>query len=200
MKTEHAHVGARGIDTVILVSPQQALDLKAQGIDYVLQYLGSVTPAGVKGILDAGLAFMPVTYANKFNGASTVAQLKTLNLPKGCTVWLDVEGVENVPIADLKKSINNWATEVVAAEFMPGLYVGAGCPLTSVELYQLKVVRYWHSLSKVIDRNGQLAEPSCGWAQYQVYPSVYWENTGVWVDVNFIQKDYRERLPTWVKS
>lgn len=194
-----AVVGARGVDAVTLISTAaQAQGLKNSGIDFVIQYLGSVTAAGVDTILGAGLAFMPVTYADKFDGPKTVAELKALAFPAGCTVWLDVEGVGSTAPTTLKQQINDWATAVQTAGYQPGMYVGAGVPLTSIELYQLKVVRYWHSLSKIVDRNGQLAEPACGFCMYQLYPSITW--AGVWVDVNFVQQDFQGRLPTWVRA
>lgn len=196
--TANANVGARGTDSVTLISTAaQAQSLKAAGVDFCLQYLGSVTSAIIDVILAAGLAFMPVTYADKFDGPTTVNELKALNLPAGCTVWLDVESVTMDPTA-LKTAINNWATAVQAAGFVAGIYVGSGCPLTSAELYQLKVTRYWKAASRILDRNGQLAEPGCGWCMFQGYPS---ETVGtVWSDYDFVWQDYRGRLPSWVKS
>ncbi len=197
--TATATVGARGTDSVTLITTAaQAQALKASGNDFVIQYLGSVTSAIVDIILAAGLAFMPVTYADKWDGPTTVNELKALGLPTGCTVWLDVEGVGAMDPTALKAAINNWATAVQAAGFVAGLYVGSGCPLTSIELYQLKVTRYWHSLSRTVDRNGQDSCPACGWCMYQLFPSVTWG--GVWSDVDFIQQDWQGRLPTWVKA
>lgn len=198
MRTENAFVGARGIDSIILLNDVQCKDLRASGVDFAMQYLGSVTADGVHRILDAGLAFMPVTYANKTNGASAVIHVKGLGLPAGCTVWLDIEGVTDDAVT-IKKKINDWCVEIIAAGYMPGMYVGAGCPLTSIELYSLKTVRYWHSVSRVTDRNGALAEPACGWAMHQLHPpNLKWADTGIIVDVDCIQQDYRGRVPAWV--
>jgi len=196
--TATASVGSRGTDSVTLIkTAAMAQNLKASGIDFCLQYLGSVTSEIIDVILSAGLAFMPVTYADKFNAQATVDELKTLNIPP-CTVWLDVEGVTGMSAQALIAAINTWAIAVQAAGFEAGLYVGAGCPLTSVELYRLKVTRYWHSDSRTVDRNGADSCPACGWCLYQLFPSVTWG--GVWVDVNFVQEDWRGRLPSWVKA
>lgn len=195
--TATGRVGARGTDSLTLIdTAAKAQALKASGIDFALQYLGTVNAAVVDIILDAGLAFMPVTRANHFDGPTAVAQLNALNLSPACTVWLDVEDDATVDPAILKQKINAWATAITAAGFQPGAYIGAACPLTSLELYQLKVTRYWKSQSRILDRNGQLAEPSCGWCMIQTFPSVMW--AGINVDVDIMQEDYRNRLPSWV--
>jgi hypothetical protein len=197
MQTGLAYVGARCTDSVALITAEGAVALRKAGIDGCGQYLGSVTAEGIQGILAAGLGFFPITYADRFNGPTTVAQLQLLNLPSGCTVWLDIESIgSGVPVQTLIQQINLWAVAVLNAGYMPGLYVGPGCLLTSLELYQLKVVRYWHSMSKIIDRNGQLAEPACGYCMYQLFPTQ--TVSGVNVDLNFVQQDWQGRLPVWV--
>ncbi len=198
MKTQVAKVGARGTDSVQSVDSSHAKGLKTAGIDFVVRYLGSVTPVELKGILDAGLAFMAVTYADRFDGAAAVIQLHNLGLPQGCTVWLDIEG-QSIWTMDpllLISKINAWADAVKAAGFMPGLYIGSPQPLTSLELYALHVVRYWRAPSRVMDRHGAPAEPSCAYCMSQLWPSVMW--AGVWTDVNFIGQDYQSRVPSWV--
>ena len=197
--TALGRVGARGTDSLTLIdTPAKAQAMKASSVDFVLQYIGTVTAPVVDIILDAGLAFMAVTRANHFDGASAVAELNALNLSPGCTVWLDVEDDASVDPAVLKQKIDAWAVAITAAGFEAGAYIGAACPLTSVELYKLKVTRYWKSQSRILDRNGELAEPSCGWCMLQTFPSVIWADTGINVDVDIIQQDYRNRLPSWV--
>jgi hypothetical protein len=196
MKTTLSHVGARGIDSVALVSsPEVARRVHASGIDFVLQYLGSVTADIVKTITDASLGFMPVTYANRLDGPKTVAALRGLGLPKGVTVWGDVENRATVDPVVLEATINGWATAVQAEGYEAGLYVGPGCPLTSKELYALRVTRYWHCGARIQDRNMQIAEPECGWCMYQLFPSVTWG--GIFSDIDVVQQDFRGRLPTW---
>jgi Domain of unknown function (DUF1906) len=192
-----AFVGARGTDSVTLLSADAAENLRASSIDFVLQYLGSATAQGVQGILASGLAFMPVTYANRFDGAATVEALHALGLPQGTTVWLDVEEVKD-DAPTTKAKINGWARDVLAAGFQPGLYVGADVGLTSLELYSLAVVRYWRSMSRILDRFGALAEPACGFCMEQCYDTVTWG--GIRADIDFVRKDWRERLPNWVRS
>lgn len=203
MKTETAYVGARGVDSYPFSAggtATQAQALKASGIDFVVGYLGVMSASRVRAITDAGMAFMPVTVANTYDGGHSVAHCKSLSLPLGCTVWLDLEGQTafDTPPEMLWKKINSWASSVKSAGYMPGLYVGSPQPLTSEQLYSLGVVRYWNALSREVDRNRNLAEPKCGWCMWQMYPSVKWRDTGVLVDVNMIGQDFQGRLPSWV--
>jgi hypothetical protein len=203
MKSESAFVGARGVDSYpfsIGGSAQQAIDLKKSGIDFFVGYLGCMNVERMKYILDAGLAFMPVTLAAAYNGKAAVQQCKGLSLPVGTTVWLDVEGKTawETPAPELMTKINTWANDVASAGYVPGIYVGAPQPLSSKELYSLRVVRYWKGIGRTVDKTGSLAEPSCGWCMTQMYPSVHW--AGVFVDVNIIGQDYKTRLPSWARK
>ncbi len=95
MRSERAFVGARGVDSYPFSaggSAQQALALKKSGIDFFVGYPGVMTKPRLNAVLDAGLAFMPVTLAAKYDGAAAVAQCKVLGLPSGVTGWLDLEG------------------------------------------------------------------------------------------------------------
>ena len=192
---EQACVAAQGVDAVTLINADAARALKNKGISYALQYLGTVTPTSLNGLLSAGLAFMPVTYANAFSGTQTVAECKALEVSPGTTVWLDLESVRGLGPASVCSAVNAWADAVQTAGYMPGLYAGSGSLLTNDELYSLHVVRYWKSLSKVIDRHGVYAEPDCGWCMYQLFPSL--SLAGVWVDIDVVQEDYKHRLPFW---
>jgi hypothetical protein len=203
MRSEASFVGARGVDSYpfsVGGLAQQAIDLKKSGIDFFVGYLGTINVQRLKYVLDAGLAFMPVTLAAAYNGKNAVSQCAGLGLPKGCTVWLDVEGkpAYDTPAPDLMRKINDWANDVASAGYQPGVYVGAPQPLTSQELYSLRVVRYWKGIGRTVDKQGALAEPSCGWCMHQMHPSVHW--AGVFVDVNIIGQDYKSRLPTWVRA
>lgn len=203
---EPARIGARGVDTVIVIDSEDKVQKIVEAkIDFVVQYLGSVTRAAVETICGAGLAMMFVTYGSQFDGSKTVVQLRALNLPTGITVWLDVEAVEAMDPIQLRAKINAWAHMLRANGYIPGMYVGPGCPLTSLELYDLAVVRYWHCGAKIIDRNGQLAEPACGFSMIQLFP----ETTigadesgagGLLIDFDVVQKDFQGRLPVWLRA
>jgi len=206
MKSELAKVGARGIDSLPFSqggTAQQARDLFDSGIDFVVGYLGAINATRLGYILDAGMAFMPVTFAGEyFDGAlDELKQLDALGIPKRTTVWLDLEGKKSYewPTQDLIARINEWAKQIINEGYEAGLYIGSPQPLTADELYRLKVTRYWKAPSRVVDRNGISYDgPQCGFCMYQCWPSIMWKDTGVFVDVDFIQQDFRGRLPTWV--
>jgi hypothetical protein len=171
--------------------------MREAGVDFFVGYLGVLNAERLGHLMCAGIAFMPVTLASQYNGTASVNEAQALGLPAGTTVWLDLEGLAafKAQPQELAAKINAWAATVQAAGYEPGLYVGSPQPFTSQELYALGVVRYWRAPSRVMDRNGKLADPSCGWCMSQLWPSVTW--AGVWSDINFVQQDYRGRLPTW---
>ncbi len=197
-------VGARGVDSLPFSNsgtPEQARKLRASGIDFLVGYLGAISPERVAGVLAAGLGFMPVTFGGRatFDGAAAVQACQALGLPTGVTVWLDLEGGEllKVPAQVVAQRVNAWAETMNAAGFEPGLYLGAPQPFTAEELYALKVRRYWKAPSRIFDRNGQVsAGPACGFCVYQLWPQGNWRDSGVFVDVNFVQQDFRGRVPT----
>lgn len=192
-----------GVDTVQKLGSKECEAIKAAGFRFVVRYLGSVSVLELAAILAAGLAFMPVTYAKNYNGGSAVHDLRALSIPAGATVWLDLEGETSAP-ADLIAKINAWASQIEGAGYEPGLYVGAGCVLTSEELFALRVKRYWNSCSREVDRNGKVANPACDYCMDQLRPyncgrdGVPYAVPGVVVDVDVIQQDNKGRLPSWV--
>jgi hypothetical protein len=199
MRAEQAFVGALGADMSTVLTAASAAGLKAEGVRFAVRYLGGMTAAELLGILSAGLALIPVTYADQFDGPSSVAELHALGIPAGCTVFLDVEGIQlGMAPAVLIAKINAWAAALEAGGWQPGLYCGAGSLLTSAELFSLGVVRYWAGMSRIADRNGQLAEPQCGWSMRQLYDTQ--SIAGIEVDVDVIGKDWLGRLPTWVTA
>lgn len=202
MKTEAAKVGARGIDSLPFSmggTAAQAKALKADGIDFVVGYLGVINATRVQYVLDAGLAFMAVTLGGRYDGPTAVQQIKGLGLSENSSVWLDLEGLDafHTDPTVLASKVNDWSKAIVVAKQMPCLYVGVPQPFTSDELWSLATVRYWRGQGSIRDRKGALAEPTrCGWCQTQMYPSVV--RDGVLVDFNIIGQDYLQRVPNWV--
>lgn len=187
-----------GIDTVVKLSAVDCAALRSEGMRFAIRYLGSIDAHELATILGSGLAFMPVTYAKAYNGMSAVGHLRSLGIPEGATVWLDLEGETDLPSAIVAK-VNAWAGQVIAGGYEAGLYVGAGCVLTSEELYGLRVTRYWDSCSRELDRNGKATAPKCDFCVTQLRPF----NTlvgGVTVDVDVVQRDVLGRLPMWVTA
>lgn len=182
--------GSKGCDTVAKLTYMDALKLFDAGFRFVGRYVVSLQAAELSDILRAGLAVSPVSYANSYDPSDEIAALQRLGIPKGVVVWLDVEDAKDDALT-LQQRINTWAKALKAAGYIPGIYVGAGCLLTSIELFALAVERYWHSCSRVVDANGHAAEPVCGWCMYQCTCEV--ERAGVEVDIDFVYADYKGR-------
>lgn len=200
MKAALAPVGAVVVDSYpysVGGTAQHARGLAAAGVDALVGYLGPMTPARLGYLLEAGLAYMPVTVAGAYkNGAADeIARLKALGIPAGVTVWLDLESESRDPAVVIAE-INAWARAIATEGWQPGLYVGVPQPLTSDELWSLATVRYWQGMGSTRDRRSALAEPTrCGWCMTQIFPSM--TVGGVLIDWNMIGQDYLRRLPSW---
>ena len=192
MRAVPAPFPAMGVDCVSTITAASAAALAAAGVQFCVRYLGGLTADELETILVAGLAVSPVTYADRFDAAETLAELQALNVPQGVTVWLDVESVKTDPTSQ----INAWADALSGAGYQPGLYVGANIgppdnPLLAEALYKLRVVRYWASMSNV-------PTPQCGWCLRQLYPTT--KIAGVPVDVDVTQCDWEGRTCTMVSA
>ena len=207
MRTETAFVGARVVDSYPFSTSgtkEQAVALKTRGVEGLAGYLGVIDTSRLRNVIEAGLAFMPLTLAGEyFNGPkATIARAFTLNLPKGCTIWMDLEGNRSflANAKDLSSKINEFARALILEGYIPGLYVGSPQPLTGDELASLAVTRYWCAPSLIIDRAGRTwSEPThIGFCMRQVWPQGNYPGTDVFVDVNMVGQDRKGRLPTWV--
>lgn len=211
MKVELAKVGAVVLDSLPFSqfgTWGMACAWHGAGVSAFCGYLGSIDATRLGYVLDAGLAFMPVSYAGEYEdgAADEIKQIKALGIPQGASVWLDLEGMrafKSDPVV-LAGKVNAWARDIRAAGWMPCLYVGVPQPFTSAELFDLEVQRYWHGQGSVRDRHGLLAEPfrtfqQCrGWNMVQAAPSM--ELGGVMVDYSMVLGDYRGDVPRWVTS
>lgn len=207
MRVQPAFVGARCVDSLPFSQGgtfEQAKALKARGVDCLIGYLGAMNVDRLEHVLLAGLAFQPVTFAGEvFDGAADeLAHLKALGVPRGATVWLDMEGEKclNYPFAELTRLTNAWANAIQNAGYIAGLYTAPPQPFTGPELAKLAVTRYWKSAGRIQDRNGKIwDEPEgCGFCMFQGYPQGLFLDTGVFVDPDMIWHDRKGRVPTWV--
>ena len=190
MQALQAPFPALGVDTITILDAVRCQGLRAAGYAFVVRYLGSLTAPELDTILQSGLLVSVVTYADVWDPERTVAELRALGVPPGCTIWLDLEGIgADVPAQHVIDSVNAWADAVIAAKWEAGLYVGAGCGLAAAQLYSLHVTRYWRSQSMV-------PEPACGFVMTQFQPSI--TVAGTLVDVDVSHEDYRGRRATFV--
>lgn len=204
MIVESAKVGAVMIDSLQFSQSgtlAQAQAFRAEGVKGVYGYLGVINPVRLGFVLQAGLAFMPVTLADHFDGSRAADQLIALGLPQGVTVPLDLEGPSTLKdVQATMAAVHKWCSDLATKRprDIPGLYVGVPQPCTSIELYSLPPRFYWKGMGSIRDRFNNLSEPTCGWAATQVYDSQ--TLAGALVDYDMIGRDFRGRLPTWVRS
>jgi hypothetical protein len=166
--------GTIGFDTDTIISPDVAARLFASGFGFAVRYVSRTYPqsaadlslAEATNILDAGLGLMAVQHCDRQGwspgaalgnayGLAAAENATDVGLPRGVTIWLDLEGpLPSSPAEDVVAFINAWAAQVSAPgySYVPGLYVGFDDILTSEQLYwRLRLKTYWSSASAVPD-------------------------------------------------
>jgi hypothetical protein len=170
MITLPATAGMLGFDTDQVITLSLAASLKSSNFSFALRYIslepeprpGDLSVGEIEAILDARLAlgvvqhccepgWLPSGPLGEVYGSFAANNLVALNLPVGITVWLDFEECSPATSeAAAVAYVNNWAQVVAAAGYQPGVYVGAGQPLSGDVLYwRLLTTRYWQSGSSV---------------------------------------------------
>lgn len=202
-----------GFDTASVVSASNASNFYNDGYSFCIRYvsLGSTEASGdltyteATNILNSGLALMVVQHVRNSgwnpngtlgtqDGTNAANNCKNLGLPSGVTVWCDLEGVSgSVSSQDIINYCNNWYAQVSKAGYVPGLYVGANCGLTSSQLYySLSFTHYWKSGSVVpgVDNRGYQM------VQFALDTPLH----GISIDKDTIGQDQFEDTPTLLKK
>jgi hypothetical protein len=156
--------GVRGFDTAETVTASAASALHNQGYRFCVRYVrrdkphaSALSPAEATTLLNAGLGLMAVQYvesesawipsANKgsLNGGIAASEAAKLGIPRGVTIWCDLEGVKVGTLAHVVIDYcNHWHAAVSSAGYVPGLYVGYHSGLTPLQLYRsLRFTHYW---------------------------------------------------------
>jgi hypothetical protein len=182
------------VDTILVLTADDYTALAKLGFRARLGYLDVVKPDELAACLDAGLGFAPIGYAHESNGLA--ARAEALKLPEGVTVYQDCEA-ETGPAESVIARVNDGSKPLVASGFQPGGYFGAQSLLTSAELTSLAVSTYWKGCSRVVDRFGNAAEPTRGYALLQGRPFNTVIVNGKIFDVSFLTADYHDDLPTF---
>jgi hypothetical protein len=164
-----ARAGLQGFDTDTPLAAQAAAALRGAGFMFCIRYLtrgagqhpGDLSTSEALRILGAGLSLMPVQHVapegwtptadlGRSNGAHGAENAHSVGFPPGVNVWLDLEGVvAGSASQQVIDYCNAWFSEVAAAGFVPGLYVGPDAGLSGDELYwRLKVKHYWRAGSR----------------------------------------------------
>lgn len=210
-KIESAIPSVPGFDCDTTLSPSLAQQFYEQGYKFCLRYLsrgleasGDLTDPEATGILNAGLALMPVQHAHlagwsptqpigQQDGQDAAANADNIGFPHGVNVWCDLEGVgTSSPPKDVIDYCIAWYEAVEAAGYMPGLYVGAGALLNGKQLYALPFEHYWRSPSKVPD------VPNRSYQVFQLFPSV--ELNGIRIDLDVTTNDKKGGTAQWLRA
>ena len=146
---------------------------------------GDIDAAEIQAALSAGLGVMLVQHVRypgwtateaqgAIDGAAAAANARAAGYLPGCHLWLDLEGVANVG-DEVIAYVNAWASAVVAAGFLAGLYVGYSCGLTPKQLYESlpDIHAYWSDFGqRSVERRGfcMKQHPQCLVAGIQVDP------------------------------
>ncbi len=77
------------------------------------------------------------------------------------------------------------------ADYIPGLYVGAGALLSGQQLHDLSFQHYWRSQSRVPDI------PIRGYQMIQLFPSI--QINRVAVDLDVVQDDQQGGQAQWLQ-
>lgn len=147
---------SQGFDVNQSLNAAQASAFKSAGYDFCIRYVPrkfdtfpyNLTNPEMGRILQAGLSLMVVQHVSPDNWIPTTDLGKsygeyaanycdkTVQLPKGVSVWLDLEMVKpGTPIADTIGYATEWWNAVNAAGYSASLYVGYAAGLNAEELY-----------------------------------------------------------------
>lgn len=206
--------GAKGFDCNARVTPEAARAFWDHGYRFVVRYVRrssahdyDLSVPELVDLLKAGLAVMVVQHVaaegwhptgalGQSYGAIAAEESRHVGIPRGVTIWCDLEGVsQQADPRDVIAFCNEWYTAVRLAGFDAGLYVGYGCGLTGEQLYyKLKFRRYWSAYNLNADsfpavrgvcmKQGAYPPPS------QRVPGAPFE-----YDVDVIQRDAFNNLP-----
>lgn len=161
----------KGFDTSAKLTKQNIADLKNAGHEFVIRYLSisgidknDLDSQELQDILDGGLKLLAVQHVRNPGWKPTIAlgtqdannavqHANTIGLPKGTTIFVDIEGIaQNVSHNDIIKYCNAWFNVISKAGYTTGIYVGSNSYLTDDELYTgLTTTCYWKSASNVPD-------------------------------------------------
>lgn len=205
---QEARVGLKACDTLSHLSLGQAKALRADGFEAIFLYPAIVTAADLDAATGAGLEVgfvmeglatgtMPTADLGARMAKAAVARLASLGVPTGVTVFIDLEG-DGRPHTAWIDFANAAGDALSGLGEIAGGYIGEGLGLTSLELFALRVHRYWKGASRVLDRNGVLAEPTCGWCVVQGFPTDTPHASGLTIDVDVLWRDYASRSVTLI--
>lgn len=164
--------GLKGFDADGVVKPTSAKALWNKGYRFALRYVRRVErhaddlgQAELEVLLSTGFGVMPVQHVEsgfwtpdedkaRTYGDNAALAACELGIPKGVTVWLDLESVKaGTPAQIVIDYCNLWHERVYWAGYQPGIYVGFQPILTGDQLYtKLRFTRYWSAYNLNADQ------------------------------------------------
>lgn len=210
-QVENAAPSVPGFDCDVTVSADLAQRFYEYGYKFCLRYVSrgvespnDLSESEATGILNAGLALMPVQHVRKAgwspnqalgqqDGQAAVANAQSIGFPEGVNVWCDLEGVgSSAGTQDVIDYCSAWYDAVSAAGYVPGLYVGANPSLTGDQLDALPFQHYWRSPSNVPDVTNR------SYQLFQLFPSV--DVNGIAIDLDVTNNDKENGAALWLRA
>jgi hypothetical protein len=173
MKVGTLSDGSKGFDANRRIDAASAQTAYAMGYRFAVRYIRrdpvnprDVTPGEMCTLLEAGLGVMVVQHVAAEDhwtptpglgtqyGSTAVAECNRIGLPRGVSVWLDLEGVAPGTAAqDAIDYCNRWYDAVAGAGYAAGTYVGWHAGMSGEQLYRkLKCPRFWGAYNANADQ------------------------------------------------
>lgn len=163
----------KGWDCNTPISLSAAKLMKAAGYRFAVRYVRrdpvhsyDLSAEEIRILILSGLAVMPVQHVESADswapsaakgqlfGQTAAEECISMGLPKGITVWCDLEGVEvGTSHEDVIAYGKEWYNAVDALGYIPGIYLGWHYGLTASEAYyKLPFKHYWGAFNLDKDR------------------------------------------------
>ena len=195
--------GLAGIDLIAPVSPAIAKGFVAARKSFVMTYGKTVTAETIAAVTDEGLGLGFYSYGRQSNFSPDTGKqdaqeildhLRSLGVPIGSMLTLvaDLETPKATVAEVLEYEKQGWAATVTPTGCTSGAYLGAGLQMTSAQMFSMAATRYVKSGSRLLDAQGNAAEPECGYVMTQVLPFDQ-PCGGAEVDFCFTGHDYFNR-------
>jgi hypothetical protein len=214
-----AAVGTIGFDTADVLNAITATQFVNKGYKFCIRYIGrdrkrlsksnyvDLSSAEADAILGAGLCLSVVQHplragwvpserlGREFGSAAAILSGEA-GLPRGTTVWLDLEGVKSEAAdTEVIAYCNAWFNELSAVGYDHGVYIGSNPGLTAEQLYwDLKTTHYWKGGSST--RSGVPEDiPHRG---YQLVQRIHHPGTPKEFDSDVVRNDAFGHAFSWV--
>ena len=208
--------GTRGFDANAIINPVAAASLHAHGYRFAGRYIrrrearaSDLSRTEIETLHHAGLAVSIVQHVERDAppwwtpwaekgleyGATAVRACQELAIPRGVTVWLDLEGImPGTPVENVDGYCRSWFEPVHLAGFEAGLYVGYGAVLRPQALYRLPFTRYWRALN--LNDDQVPATRGCCMRQHESKHDDIPSGVGFPLDTDTVQADALGDVPT----